>query len=256
MRREDEFLESIQEQLDSGAYPPGSVLPSQRELAAEHGHDVRDVRAAMQRLESAGRIRIRRKAGMTVLDPQPVKRLGVQRYARHRWMTQGIAPLEADMAANNNNQPVTVDQRNEVSTVPASAQVAEALQVTEGEAVAQRYRKLYDGNGLPTHWLTSWYRVNDVIGTSIMEQNPGTAGRGGGYAVLHERGLSPHTIREDTDPRLPTEHEAGELDIPMTTPVVELWRWVWTDEGRPIEFAHGVHNALHFTWSYTFEVPE
>ncbi|MBA8827843.1 GntR family transcriptional regulator [Saccharopolyspora lacisalsi] len=255
MRKEDQFLDRMRSELDAGTYPPGTVLPTQRELAEQYGHDVREIRAAMQRLEAAGLVRIRRKAGTVVLDPQPVKRMGVERYARHRWM-QGVAPFEADMSAGNGGASVTVDQRNTVETVAASADVAAGLDIGEGEAVVRRYRKLYDAAGQPTHYVTSWYRVNDVIGTAIMSTDPGTAGQGGGFSVLHQQGLTPHTIREDLNIREPSPAETDELDIPPTLLVTEMWRWVRTAAGRPVEYAYGVHNALKFQWSYTFEAPE
>lgn len=255
MRKEDQFLDQMRSELEAGTYPPGTVLPTQRELAAQYGHDVREIRAAMQRLEAAGLVRIRRKAGTVVLDPQPVRRMGVERYARSRWM-HGVAPFESDLSTKNGGKQVTVDQRNQVETVSASTEVAEALGIGDGEAAVQRYRKLYDNAGQPTHYVTSWYRVNDVIGTPIMSTEPGTAGKGGGFAVLHQQGLTPHTIREDLNIREPSADEADELDIPPTMLITELWRWVWTADGRPVEYAYGVHNALKFGWSYTFEVPE
>lgn len=255
MRKEDEFADLMKLALDDGTYPPGTVLPAQRELAAQYGFDVRDVRAAMRRLEAAGLVKIRQKAGTLVLDPAPVRRLGIERYARHRWM-QGVAPLESDMSAANDGKRVAVDQRNEVETVAASTEVAAALDIAEGEAVVRRARRLFDQSGQPTHSLASYYRVNDVIGTPLMETEPGTAGRGGGFAVLHARGLTPARIQEDIEVRPPTDDEASELDVPPTMLIVELWRWVWTADGRPIEYATGIHNPHKFRWSYRFEVPE
>ena len=255
MRTEDQFLDRMRSELADGTYPPGTVLPTQRDLAAQYGHDVREIRAAMQRLEAAGLVRIRRKAGTVVLDPTPVRRMGIERYARHRWAVDGVAPFESDVSAESSTQP-TVDQRNEVSTVAAPEDVATALQVNTGDAVVYRRRKLFDSADQPTHILTSWYRANDVVGTELMDTEPGTAGRGGGFAVLHRAGLGPDEIAEELELREPTTDEATELDIPPTLLVVDLRRWVWTANGRPVEYARGIHHSLRFRWSYRFKVPE
>lgn len=256
MRKEDQFLAVMRSELEAGTYPPGTVLPTQRELAAEYGHDVREIRAAMQRLEAAGLVRIRRKAGTVVLNPSSVQCMGIERYSRSRW-AHNLAPTsQSDASDHDAGQGSAADQRTTVETVQASPEIAAALGMNEGEAAVQRHCKLYDAAGQPTHHVTSWYRINDVIGTPITSGEAGPAGQGSAFAVLNQQGLSPHTICEDLRTREPSAAEADELDIPLTLLITELWRWVWTANGRPVEYAYGVHNALKFTWRYRFQVPE
>ncbi|MFI9641094.1 UTRA domain-containing protein [Micromonospora sp. NPDC051925] len=109
---------------------------------------------------------------------------------------------------------------------------------------------------LPTHTLTSYYRPEDVEGTSLVDPTPGPAGRGGGFAILTGRGLEPDTITESARARMPTPEETQLLQLPAGEPVMVLHRTTFTHDGRPVEFARGVHAASRFTWSYTFKIPD
>jgi hypothetical protein len=53
---------------------------------------------------------------------------------------------------------------------------------------------------------------------------------------------------------LPAEHL---VDRPLAgEPVIVLQRRTFTADGRVVEFARGVHAASHFSWSYTFKIPD
>lgn len=55
---------------------------------------------------------------------------------------------------------------------------------------------------------------------------------------------------------MPTPDEVELLQLPAGEPVMILHRTTHTGEGRPVEFARGVHAASRFTWSYTFKIPD
>lgn len=48
------IMREIRERISAGQYPPGSKLPSTRELAAEFGVSTVTVRSAISRLDEAG----------------------------------------------------------------------------------------------------------------------------------------------------------------------------------------------------------
>ena len=61
-----QLVARLQEQIVSGAYPPGSKLPSVRDLAADAGVNPNTMQRALQELESRGLLQAQRTAGRTV----------------------------------------------------------------------------------------------------------------------------------------------------------------------------------------------
>ena len=61
-----QLVARLQQQIVSGVYPPGSKLPSVRELAADAGANPNTVQRAFAELERAGLIYTQRTAGKFV----------------------------------------------------------------------------------------------------------------------------------------------------------------------------------------------
>lgn len=243
----------LREAINDGTYPPDGTLPKQQDIAAEHDVNVNTVRKAVAMLEAEGLVTPVRRKG-TVVRPRPVmRRLGVERYAKRKWK-YGLVAFAADREASG--QPwKRDDQTNVVEIVPADEEVANMLDLAVGERVYAR-KRLVKQDGKPTHTLTSYYRIEDVAGTPIVDPQPGTATPGGGFAVLTMQGMEPHHMTETFYSRMPTPDEASELEIPAGEPVMILHRTTYTSEDRAVEFARGVHKASRFAWSYTFDIPE
>lgn len=66
----------LQAEIVGGKMPPGSVLPSEHELAATHGVSRQTVRAALNVLEREGLVERRRGAGTYVQLPRPPRGFG------------------------------------------------------------------------------------------------------------------------------------------------------------------------------------
>ncbi|MER6665096.1 UTRA domain-containing protein [Amycolatopsis japonica] len=56
--------------------------------------------------------------------------------------------------------------------------------------------------------------------------------------------------------RMPTPDEAEQFELPAGEPVMVLQRRTYTEDGRVVEFARGVHAASRFSWTYTFKIPD
>ncbi|OLR95066.1 UTRA domain-containing protein [Actinokineospora bangkokensis] len=123
------------------------------------------------------------------------------------------------------------------------------------DEVWERARTVRD-EGTPTHTLTSYYRPEHVDGTPLVDDTPGTANPGGGFAVLTAQGLEPHHMTETIRSRMPTPDERTKLELPAGEPVMVLHRTTYTESGTPVEFARGIHAASRFSWTYSFELPE
>jgi len=67
-RRSDDIEQGLIQAVLSGRYPPGSMLPLERELAAELGVGRPTLREALQRLERDGWVSVKKGRGTTVND--------------------------------------------------------------------------------------------------------------------------------------------------------------------------------------------
>ncbi|CCH18222.1 GntR family transcriptional regulator [Micromonospora lupini] len=243
----------LREAVQRGDYTEGSTLPKQDQIATEHGVNINTVRQAVRLLESEGLVTPVRRRGTVVRPRLAMRRLGADRYAKSKWKS-GLVAFAADREAAGRTW-APGDQTNDVRLAKADAETANALGLAPGTPVYERARLVTEA-GVPTHTLTSYYRPEDVEGTPLVDPTPGPAGQGGGFAILTGRGLEPDTITETVHARMPTPDETRLLRLPAGEPVMVLHRTTFTDGGRPIEFARGVHAASRFTWSYTFKIPE
>ncbi|MEV4248742.1 GntR family transcriptional regulator [Streptosporangium canum] len=248
-----ELAEVLREGILRGDYPAGETLPKQEEIAVQYGVNIKTVRQAVRLLEAEGLVTPVRRRGTVVRERPPMKRLGVERYAKSKWKF-GLVAFAADREASGRAWSPG-DQTQKVRLVEADAEVAKAFELPDGAQVYERARLVKEGDS-PTHTLTSYYRPGDVQGTPLVDPTPGPAGRGGGFAVLTLQGLEPDSMTETIHSRMPTPDESEMLALPAGEPVVILQRRTYTREGRLVEFARGVHAASRFAWSYTFKIPD
>jgi GntR family transcriptional regulator len=248
-----ELATALREAIQAGEYPAGSTLPKQDEIAEEYGVNVNTVRKAVGVLEAEGLVTPVRRKGTVVRSRPPMKRLGVERYAKSKWKF-GLVAFAADREASGREWK-REDQTNRVRRTEADPDVAAALGIEPGEPVYERARLIKDA-GVPTHTLTSYYRPEHVEGTPIVDPTPGTATPGGGFAVLTMQGLEPDHMTEVVQARMPSPEELTELELPAGEPVMVLNRTTYTADDVPVEFARGIHAASRFSWSYSFKLPD
>lgn len=254
--RVTEIADDLRTQIESAQIPPGSRLPSTRQLAEQYKAGEETIRLAIAVLKTTGIVRAHQGKGVFARDRPPLKRNGMSRYDRANWLDQDAVAFVVDRIASGEAYQLT-DQANEVDpTFPATPEIAGALGVEPGARVVARRRLVKDAQGNPTHELTSYYRPEHVEGTRLMDPSPGPAGKGGGFRVLHEQGMSPEWLEEELLARIPTAAEASRLGISTGQPVVELHRTTETDDGTVVEYAVGIHIASRFTWHYRYRFPD
>lgn len=239
--------------IERGDYAPGDMLPRQVDIAAQYDVNVVTVRRAIRALASEGLVTPVQGRGTLVRTRPPIRRLGAERYARHRWKSDVVA-FGADRDASARTWRPT-DQTQTVREVPADTHVAGLFGIAEGVLVVERARVVRE-QGMPTHTLTSYYLPEHVRGTPLLDETPGPAGRGGGFAVLKAQGLEPDRISETVSARMPTPTEVELFELPEGEPVMVLERHTYTAEDRLVEVAVGVHPASRFAWTYNFPIPD
>ncbi|MFJ2028012.1 GntR family transcriptional regulator [Streptosporangium sp. NPDC087985] len=240
--------------IGTGHLPPGAKLPSVRDLAERYNVSRTTASKVLVQLKTEGLVTTRHGSGAYVRESHPIRRLGPDRYARHRWQQTTVQAFSSEISEGEATEQQG-HQTQDVSLVPADEAVATALGV-EVESLVYERARVMTREGTPTHTMTSYYRPSDVEGTPLLDPSPGIAGPSGGFQVLSDRGLSPQEITEDLYARMPTAEETLLLDLPPGEPVVELRRTTRTADGQVVEYARGVHAASRFVWSYTFAVPD
>ncbi|WP_329086184.1 MULTISPECIES: GntR family transcriptional regulator [unclassified Streptosporangium] len=240
--------------ITAGRLPAGGKLPSVRDLADRYSVSRNTASKALILLKTEGLVVTRHGSGAYVRESHPIRRLGPDRYARHRWERTTVEVFATEQLESGSAQQQG-HQTQDVSLVAADELTAAALGVEVGSSVYERARVM-TRDGIPTHTMTSYYRPGDVEGTPLVDSSPGIAGQGGGFRVLADKGLSPHEIAEELHARMPTADETLLLDLPSGEPVVEVRRVTRTADGRVVEYARGVHAASRFVWSYAFTIPD
>jgi GntR family transcriptional regulator len=248
------IVNDLRAAIAEGRLAPGEKLPPVRDLQEQYGVSRNTAAKAVAQLRSEGLITTRYGSGAYVREAHPVRRLGPDRYARSRWANVTVEAHTDDRPDSETVQQHG-SQTQEVNLVEADERIAAALGVEPGTQVYERSRVM-TRDGHPTHTMASYYRVEDVEGTAIVDDRPGIAGRGGGFQILTEQGLPPEEMTEDLFARMPNTDEMVLLELPPGEPVVELHRVTRTADGRVIEYARGVHAASRFLWSYTFKIPD
>ncbi|WP_179953769.1 GntR family transcriptional regulator [Lentzea guizhouensis] len=243
-----QVADDIRLKIESGEWPPGRKLPSFDELATEHKCSLAVIRKAIDLLKQQGLIVTVQGSGTFVRSRPMLQRQGIERYSRSLWQSGKTvlvaAPKVAGVAASQNIRAL--------EEVPAPEVVASRLNIAVGTPVWVR-RRTTAVDGRPNQLADSYYELEVVRGTAIMERDTGP---GGGFARLEEAGFRLAEIAEEICTRMPTGPESVELQLPPGTPVLELVRTVFTDTGRPVEVMISVIAGDTAAFSYRFPIPD
>lgn len=241
-----QIADQLRTVIRSGDLAPGDRVPSTSQLMETYGVAYQTARNAIDALKGEGLVETRKGAGAFVRRLPPMIRLGSDRYSR-AVRDGGKAPFqaEAETAGLTWSQEILA-----LETVPAPAWVAEWFDIPTGtEVFARRRRTLLEG--VPTQLGDSYYRLEVVEGTAIMQEDTGP---GGGYARLEERGHKLTRFREELASRQPTPEEVSALRLSRGTTVVELHRIAFAEAG-PVEVFRSVLAGDRHTFAYEFEAP-
>lgn len=236
----------LREEIKSGVYAPGSVLPAEPELAARLGVTRGVVNKALGVLRSEGLVRPKRGRGTTV-NPIPglLRRNGVNRQRRQvREAGNARGAFDAEVRALGLTPRSEV--RPEQTTAPAH--IAEILGIEEGADVLARHRVMY-ANDVPVQVATSWIPWEIAEGTPLTEVDTGA---GGTYSRLADLGHPIAVFRERVQGRMPEDAEARSLDMDPDQRVLGIIRTAQTAEGRIVEvneIALPIHQwELEYEW--------
>lgn len=237
--------------IESGEYPPGSMLPSEDVLCERYGVTRGVVNKAIRPLRAWGLVRVQRGKGTMVRELQPIHRNAVARYqqaAREHAGAHGAFDTEIRSLGLEPRSDTTVD------VIGAPADVAESLGLEPGARVVRRDRKMYvskpGGSAIPVQRAPSYIPAEIAEGTQLAEVDSGPGGIISRFAELgHEQVRITESVR--ARPSEPAEREFLQLDD--DEPVLEIRHTGWTAAGRPVELA--VHIVPASLWILDFEFP-
>lgn len=209
-------------------------LPSENELAEQHGISRATVRHALDELEREGWI---------------YRQKGVGSFAPVRRIEQDLTALVSTTEAMRQRGWSLVTRVLSLSEMPAAAHVARALELLSESAVYAvcRLRVVDD---VPLSVQTNYLpvalcpRLDDADLTGSL------------YRLLESRyGLRLWTGREVLRARGATLHEAQLLDIREGTPVMYAERTTYAASGVPVEYLEAVWRGDRYDFTVTLTRP-
>jgi GntR family transcriptional regulator len=225
-------------------YKPGDQLPSENQLAAQHGASRPTVRRALQDLRLKGLIETRQGKGAFVRMPSPIGiTLTADNYNRHQ--REGRPGFAAQMQEQGHTSRQDI---LEVGIVPAPSEVAQRLSIEEGaDVVMRRLRFVVDD--LPVQLVRVYYEPHLVAGSKL--ERPVRI-PDGVHAELRRLGVQVTRFVEDfMGARLPDPDEERALQLPSGVPVTRNVRTAYAGD-QPVEVMDTVSHGE--VVSYRFEI--
>jgi DNA-binding GntR family transcriptional regulator len=200
-----QVITELQRRIESGEYPPGSLLPSEHQLSSEFAIARPTVVRALRVLRQEGWIDTQQGKGSFVR--------GRPALAGSRSERRGQVELDRDESTET-GELVTAE------VAPAPARIATLLGVKPGDELALR-RRLIRLDGDPSEVVTWWLTPEMAAGTGL--DQPGTL-RGGIRTVLSAaHGIRVDHVIEQVTARYPAPHEVKLLGIDKTAPVLAVY---------------------------------
>lgn len=241
-----QIADDLRRQIAQGDLQDGDQLPSVRDLIATYGTALGTVRQAVDQLKAEGLVVARQGRGVFVRKPRRLTRYGSKRLMRSTRAADSL-PLQNEAESQGFAR---TSELNEVSSAPAPVDVASRLRVESNESVVRRIYIL-GLDGIPTQTAQSYFPHRIADGTLLAQQ---VKPPGGTHAYLADNlGLHLESAIEELVGRMPTRQEVAQLHLDPGTPVVEIIRTIYAQDGDPVEVTVFVCAADRHRFVY--EVP-
>ena len=222
-----QLKEMVREKIEAGIWPPGTLIPSERDFCEQFGISRMTVRQALGELVSEGMVVREKGKGTFVAQPRLRQRL------------TRLTGFSEDMLARGKQPGACVLRVERVAAKPTAARalgilpseeviLVERLRLADGEPVALEASYLhFDG-------------MEEVIGLPL---------DGSLYRLLTERfGIHPLRAEQEIEATLATGREMDLLKLEPSKPVLRNRRTTYDAEGRPFEYAESVYRGDRYTF--------
>lgn len=223
----------LRDRISNGDWVPGTMIPGETTLAAEHGVSRVTVRRAMATLQDEGLVERRRGAGTYVADKGERPPLVAD-------FSDALAHLLA-MGRETELKLLTFGYVTPASTL------AEALRLPAGERV-QRATRVRFIDGEPFSYLIT--HVPERIGETYSE---GELASRPLLALLERSGVKVERAIQDIGAVLATPEIAAALGVGTGAALLSLTRTVYDRQGRGVEHLQALYRPDRYTFRMSLE---
>lgn len=236
--------DALRRAIANETFRPADQLPSENQLAAEHGASRQTVHRALRELRLRGLITSHQGKGAFVRSPTPIAvTLTAANYNRHQ--SEGRSGFNAQVREQGRTPHQMIV---EIAAVPAPREVAERLHLPDGADALMRHVRLMVDD-LPIQLVKAYYDP-DLVAGSRLEQPILIAG--GTHAELRRRGVGiSRFVEEVKGARLPDPAEERALQLPDGVAVLRNIRTAYAG-AKPVEVMDTISHGE--VVSYRFEV--
>ena len=224
--RTQQIAAELRQQITTGALGPGALLPSEPELARDHGVSRQTARAALQILEREGLVAVRPRCGRIVRSHQRLRwRLSEFELPESTTMTTADA-WEADIERQGHD-PTRQDLV--VATIAPPIDIAARLNLSPANDLCVVRRRVRYIDGKPAIISDDYFDERIVRGTELAEPRDTTR-----EDILAEAGYPQTYDIDEIITRMPIPTETQRLQIPAGTPVAEHTRTGYTAQDMAV----------------------
>lgn len=229
-----QIADRLRDQIDSGALQPGERLPSEPDLVRQFDASRNTVRLAIALLTNQGLVVTRQGLGTFVTEPSKPFTALLSRIATHP-VSQSTSTLLPEVS---NTAAEAETTRQVVERSPASASVAEKLEIAAGDLVVVRRRNGAIGD-VPWMMMASYFPLDIAAGTPLEQAGDITIGS---IKLLADLGYEQIGFVDEIGARMPNAREFAFFGLSTGTPVVVVNRTAYTAE-RPIRMTRYIYRA-------------
>lgn len=204
-----QVIHELQRRIESGQYPPGSLMPSENQLSEEFKIARPTVVRALRVLRQEGWIETQQGKGS---------------FVRGRPALAGVTSIRRGQAELDRDEPGEDIELVSAGLATAPKRVTALLgrdDAATGSPSLVRRRYLVRQDGEPSEVVTWWIPAELAEGTGLADPAP-VAGGVRGHLARRKGARVDHVIEQVTA-RHPEPHEAKLLGIGMSAPVLALY---------------------------------
>lgn len=223
---------SFKDMIEKGELKYKDMIPSERELAAQHNISRMTVRQALTNLVNDGFL-IRKKGLGTFVDRPKIEQ-----------KLKGLTSFTEDMLASGMKPSAKL---LDFSKIEASKSVADKLSIQQGDPVYE-IKRLRLADAIPMALETTYLPFEifkdlneQVITGSLYEY------------IENELQLTIKKASQVLEASIAKKTESSILDISVGAPVLLIERYSYLDNHRPLEFVKSVYRADRYKFTIDME---
>jgi len=220
-----QVAQHLEQAIDDGRLAPGTLLLNEIDLADSLKLSRPTMRRAMQSLVEKGLVVRRRGIGTRVVRPKMRRPLE-------------LTSLYDDLTRSGQAPTTTVLS---FELVPATAEVAEKLQIDEGAEVLELVR-LRSARDEPIAKMTNFLPATLVSFTADELSERGL------YDLLRAAGIALHSAVQTVGARTATAADAKLLDEPRGAALLTMERVTYDDHGKVVEYGTHIYSASRYSF--------